>query len=195
MLPGRYGIAGPTQVWLERIPSGSVWNLQGAPDNSALISQLRDLWRIDHLPEPHRVRTYGTFRLVWIGPKSWLVFGGTAEGAPGQAAASGFAGIRDRIQTSGGALFDVSAGRVGWRVRGPRARDLLASACPLDLHPSAFGIDTCAQSLFGHVAALYLRLSDDEFALYVARSFAVDAWQAMCSSAAQYGYEVVESIA
>lgn len=193
MRPGRYGIAGPTQVWLRRLPNGSVWNLQGAPDNPALIRQLQDQWGIDRLPQPHGARTCGVFRLLWIGPKSWLVFGSDGPRASEHAAVPAFAVIRDRIQSVGGALFDVSAGRVGWQVSGPRARDLLASACPLDLHPAAFRTDSCAQSLFGHVSALYQRLSDDDFTVHVARSFAVDVWEALCASAAQYGYEVVES--
>jgi sarcosine oxidase subunit gamma len=193
MRPGRYGIAGPPQVFLRRIHSGLVWNLQGVPDNPALIRQLQDLWGIDHLPQPHRARNYGAFQLLWIGPKSWLVFDRDAARPSEQAAALGIADFRDRIQAAGGALFDVSAGRVGWRVSGPRAQDLLASACALDLHPSVFRPDSCAQSLFGHVSALYHRLSEDDFAIHVARSFAVDVWEALCASAAQYGYEVVES--
>jgi sarcosine oxidase subunit gamma len=109
----------------------------------------------------------------------------------GAAAGSSFSDCRNLLNAAGGALFDVSASRVGWTVRGSRAIDLLASGCPLDLHHDAFAPDSCAQSHFGHVAALYHRQVDGDFTVYVARSFAEDVWAAICSSAMQYGYEVL----
>ena len=51
---------------------------------------------------------------------------------------------------------------------------------------------TCAQSLFGHVNALFDKHDDaPTFTVMVARSFARDTWHALCESAAQYGYDVL----
>lgn len=102
-----------------------------------------------------------------------------------------FADSRNRINAATGALFDVSDSRVGWTLRGPKASNVLASRCLLDLHHKTFARDRCAQSLLGHVAALYHRQADGDFTVYVARSFADDVWAALCSSAAQYSYEVL----
>lgn len=189
--PGHHGVAGPSQLTLQRVATGTVWNLQGAADNPAFEAQVTSLWGVARLPTPHRVASSPTHRLLWIGPTSWLVFSlgpnPPADTAPGPA----FADSRNRINAAAGALFDVSDSRVGWTLRGPRALDLLASGCPLDLHDKTFARDSCAQSLFGHVAALYHRHADGDFTVYVARSFAEDVWATLCSSAAQYGYEVL----
>ena len=189
--PGRYGVAGPSQLTLQRVATGTAWNVQGAPDNPAFVAQATNLWGVAMLPAPQRVVSSPTHRLLWIGPKSWLVFGLStnmpADAAPG----STFADRRNRINAAAGALFDVSDSRIGWTLRGPKALDVLASGCPLDLHDETFARDSCAQSLLGHVAALYHRQADGDFTVYVARSFADDVWRALCSSAAQYGYEVL----
>lgn len=189
--PGRYGAAGPTQLTLQRVATGTVWNLQGAVDNPAFVAQATSLWGIGMLPTPHRVVSSATYRLFWIGPKSWLVFSLHPHTTDDAAPRLVFADSLNRLNAAGGALFDVSDSRVGWAVRGPRALDLLASACPLDLHHDGFAPDSCAQSLFGHVAALYHRQADGDFTVCVARSFAEDVWAAICSSAAQYGYQVL----
>ena len=189
--PGSYGVAGPAQVSLQRAATGTVWNLQGATNNSAFVSQATTLWGIATLPAPHRIVRSATHRLLWIGPRSWLVFGPDPLTPADPATRPGFSDSRQQLNSTGGALFDVSASRVGWTVRGPRALDLLASGCPLDLHGNAFALDSCAQSLFGHVAALFERNADGDITLYVARSFANDVWSALCTSAAQYGYEVL----
>lgn len=189
--PGRYGVAGPAQLSLQRVPTGTVWNLQGACDNPAFVAQATSLWSLAALPAAHRIVHSATHRVLWIGPRSWLVFRQQQPAPVSPAVEHSFLDCRDRLIVAGGALFDVSASRVGWTVRGPRALDLLASGCPLDLRPAAFAPDSCAQSLFGHVAALYQRGADGEFTLFVARSFANDVWDVLCSGAAQYGYEVL----
>jgi len=191
MQPGQYGLAGPAQLSLQRVASGRVWNLQGAADNPAFVAQVMKLWGVGALPTSQRVITSAAHRLLWIGPRSWLMLGLNPHMHADTAVEPSFSDCRDLLNAAGGALFDVSASRVGWTVRGPRAIDLLASGCPLDLHHSAFAPDSCAQSHFGHVAALYHRQADGDFTVYVARSFAEDVWAAICSSAAQYGYEVL----
>ncbi len=189
--PGRYGVAGPVHLALQPAATGTVWNLQGATDNAAFVAQAASLWGIGTLPAPHCVVSSTTHRLMWVGPRSWLVFSLSPHAPADPAKQPGFSDSRTQLNAAGGALFDVSASRVGWTLRGPRALDLLASGCPLDLHHSVFAPDSCAQSLFGNVAALYHRHADGDFTLYVARSFADDVWQALCASAAQYGYEVL----
>jgi sarcosine oxidase subunit gamma len=52
------------------------------------------------------------------------------------------------------AALDVSAGPVIVERRGPSARDVLASSCPLDLHPRAFEPGACAQSLIAKAPVL-----------------------------------------
>ncbi|MFF4116693.1 sarcosine oxidase subunit gamma [Streptomyces sp. NPDC001714] len=93
-------------------------------------------------PEPDTVVHAGEVTAVWLGPDEWLVVGrpGTERD------------LESRIRTAAGeepgavAVTDVSAQRTTLLVGGPRARDLLAHGCSLDLHPRAFGPGRCAQT-------------------------------------------------
>ncbi len=68
---------------------------------------------------------------------------------------------------------------------------MLAKQCPLDFHARAFADGTCAQSVLGHVNALFYRRDLSSFTVMVARSYARGVWRTLCQSAAQYGYDVV----
>ena len=100
-----------------------------------------------------------------------------------------FEGARDALNAAGGALFEVSASRVAYAVRGPRAADVLAAGCPLDFHARAFPVGACAQSVLARVNALCWRSAADVFVVLVARSFGRDVWHGLCESALEYGYE------
>ncbi|MGW1911608.1 sarcosine oxidase subunit gamma [Streptomyces sp. NPDC002076] len=90
--------------------------------------------------EPNTVVHAGDVTVVWLGPDEWLVVGlrGTERD------------LESRIRAAAGdepvSVTDVSAQRTTLLVGGPRARDLLAHGCSLDLHPRAFGPGRCAQT-------------------------------------------------
>jgi sarcosine oxidase subunit gamma len=90
--------------------------------------------------EPNTVVHAGDLRALWLGPDEWLVVGppGSGQGLENQ--------IREACGEEPAAVTDVSAQRITVLVTGPRARDLLAHGCPLDLHPRAFGPGRCAQT-------------------------------------------------
>ena len=74
---------------------------------------------------------------------------------------------------------------------GTAAARVLNRMCPLDLHPRAFAAGRCAQSLLGHVNALFCRPDESAtFLVMVARSLAADAWRDLCAAAATDGYRV-----
>ncbi|MGW4568718.1 sarcosine oxidase subunit gamma [Streptomyces sp. NPDC004561] len=90
--------------------------------------------------EPDTVVRSGDLTAVWLGPDEWLVVG--RPGAQRE--------LESRIRAAAGddpvSVTDVSAQRTTLLVGGPRARDLLAHGCALDLHPRAFGPGRCAQT-------------------------------------------------
>lgn len=90
--------------------------------------------------EPDSVVHAGDRYALWLGPDEWLVVG-----PPGSSA-----DLENEIRAAAGdepaAVTDVSAQRTTLLVAGPRARDLLAHGCSLDLHPRAFGPGRCAQT-------------------------------------------------
>ncbi len=63
---------------------------------------------------------------MWLGPGSWLLVAGS------ELPLVDFTSTRDALNDAGGALFDISAARVAWRIGGPRAAQVLNKGCPLD---------------------------------------------------------------
>jgi sarcosine oxidase subunit gamma len=115
--------------------------------------------------EPNTTATHGDLTALWLGPDEWLL---TAP--PGTAA-----DLEARIRTAGAgavvSVTDVSANRTTLLVTGPRARDLLAHGCALDLHPRAFGPGRCAQTMLAR-AQVVLIGQEGGFRVLVRSSFA-----------------------
>jgi sarcosine oxidase subunit gamma len=183
--PGHYGAAG-ADVELAPATIGAVWNVQGNPARGVWVEAAHRLFGVALPLVPGTTVRTDRLAALWLGPASWLLVGCAA------AALDDYAAKRDALNTAGGALFDLSAGRVAWTIAGPRAADVLAKGCPLDFHARTFPAGTCAQSLFGHVHVLIDKRDDEPtFTVMVARSFERDLWHGLCEASAQYGYRVL----
>ena len=189
--PGHYG-SDATGLTLSEATIAAAWNVQGDPARSPFVTGVAQLFGVP-LPLVPNTTKHGNGAMVfWLGPRSWLL----VDSSPSHqlSALSDFESGRDGVNALGGALFDVSASRVAYRIRGAHAAAVLAKSCPLDFHPDAFAVDGCAQSVFGRVNALfYLHDAAPTFLMLVARSFARDVWHLLCRSSAQYGYDVVSA--
>ncbi|ALV37395.1 sarcosine oxidase subunit gamma [Streptomyces sp. NPDC101209] len=118
--------------------------------------------------EPDTVVRAGELRALWLGPDEWLLVGppGTRHELEGR--------VREAAGEEPVSVTDVSAQRTTLLVAGPRARDLLAHGCALDLHPRVFGPGRCAQTALGRTQVVLV--SRDEaragFWVLVRSSFA-----------------------
>jgi sarcosine oxidase, subunit gamma len=121
-------------------------------------------------------------RICWLGPDQWLL----------KTSAAPYGEWQQRLAEAApsGAFNDVSFARTTLRLTGPNVRDVLAKGCPLDLHPAVFTPDRCAQTLLGHLNPLIECLAADVFEVSVTRSYGVDLFEWVCTSAAEYGYQV-----
>jgi len=172
-------------ITLTEMPMAAAWNVQGDASHANFTDQVVRQFSIALPTVPNTIARSDALTAFWLGPRAWLLVA-EAPGAP----LANFSEKRNALNAAGGALFDLSASRVAYRVGGARACDVLAAGCPIDLHSRAFHVGECAQSVFGHVHA-FLYKSDDTptFVIMVARSFARDVWQSLCASATQYGYQ------
>jgi sarcosine oxidase subunit gamma len=108
-------------------------------------------------------------RAAWLAPGEWAVF----EPAPA---------VADRIAAACEArlhhLTDDSAAWRAWRIEGAASRDFLAQGCSLDLHPRAFAIGACAQTLLARVRVLIVPLDGEAFDVFADMSLAdyLNAW-------------------
>jgi sarcosine oxidase subunit gamma len=184
-MPGHYGAAAAGVTLAETTIAGA-WNVQGEPGDAGFLAAAQQAFGQDLPTAPNTTRRTEALTALWLGPASWLVV------ASDESALADVDAVRDALNAAGGAVFDVSSSRVAWTIAGPQAATVLAKGCPLDFHQRAFEEGTCAQSVFARVNALfYRRAAAPVFTMLVARSFARDAWHALCLSAAPCGYDVL----
>jgi sarcosine oxidase, subunit gamma len=119
------------------------------------------------LPEDAcRATADGERAALWLGPDEQLLLAPAAEAGRLQAE------LGAALQGLAHSLVEVSQRQFGLAVGGARARDLLASGCPLDLDPESFPVGMCARTLFAKAEVVLWRRSAEEYHLEVARSFA-----------------------
>ncbi|MFG2276392.1 sarcosine oxidase subunit gamma [Streptomyces chartreusis] len=111
--------------------------------------------------QPNTVVRTGELTALWLGPDEWLLIG--PPGGEGE--------LESRIREAAGdepvSVTDVSAQRTTLLVTGPRARDLLAHGCPLDLHPRSFGSGRCAQTTLGRTQVVLVARDEPRAGFWV----------------------------
>jgi sarcosine oxidase subunit gamma len=171
-LLARAGERGEAGARLCERPQRSMAELRGEPDELAARLGFA-------VPEANRTARHESATILWLGPDQWLWVGEHARDWPSDLP-----------------VLDVGDARAVLGLAGPKGRALLARACPLDLHPSAFPVGRCAQTTLARTTMLLHLLDDDAadgpiFDLYVARSYADYAWTWLERAGAQFGVAVV----
>ncbi|MBP1805563.1 sarcosine oxidase subunit gamma [Rubellimicrobium aerolatum] len=100
---------------------------------------------------PGRLRIEGTSGrgAAWMSPDELLIF------LPPEEAPAAVRRLSEELEGLHHLVADVSAMRVGLRLDGPGAREVLAKLSPADLHPDAFGPGVVRRSRLGQVAAAF----------------------------------------
>lgn len=87
------------------------------------------------------------------------------------------------------AVMDQGHGRAVLRLSGPRARDVLAKGCRLDLDSRVFRPGMCAQTVIAQIGVLLHQVDErPTYDLYVFAGYAVDFLDWLTSSAVEFGY-------
>jgi sarcosine oxidase subunit gamma len=179
----------PAGVTFAETRFAAAWNIQGDPTRASLTDAAQRLFGLELPSAPNTTTQHGWLTALWLGPTSWLLVANDAS------LVGGFAAQKDVVNGAGGALFDVTASSLAWTVGGPYAGIVLAKQCPLDFDERVFAVSACAQSVLGHVNALFYRRDRESITVTVARSYARGVWRTLCQSAAQYGYDVLPALA
>jgi methylglutamate dehydrogenase subunit D len=183
--PGRYGKAGePGVVIAERVGLGlaTVAAREGAPVRAAVKASYGV-----NLPDGSAVVQGPEVGFVGYGPGQWLA---VSETLAGETLA------RDLAQRLKGlaSISDQSGGRTVLRVKGPRARDVLAKGLPIDLHPSVFSPGSAATSTISLMGVQLWQVDDaPSYDIALFRSVSASFWRWLTASAAEFGYEVTTS--
>jgi len=184
-VPGRYGPPGEPGVTIaERAGLGlaTVAGRKGGP----LRAAVKGSYGLD-LPDGSAVVDGGEVSFVGYGPGQWLAVSGTLAGETL---------ARDLAQRLRGlaSISDQSGGRTVLRVKGPRARDVLAKGLPIDLHPSVFSPGSAATSTISLMGVQLWQVDDaPTYDIALFRSVSASFWRWLTASAAEFGYEVTTS--
>ena len=142
-------------------------NLRGRPSHTGFVAACLKVLGVEVPTEPNTVIDAGERRIYWLGPDEWLIVT-----PPGQQAALK-AELEKALKKVFSSVVDNSSGLTMLHVTGERAGELLATDCPLDLHPRAFTPGQCAQTRLAKAGMTLSPLADGAgFELIVRRSFA-----------------------
>lgn len=142
-------------------------NLRGRADNTAFLAAVLKALGTEPPLQANTVKQAGDNRLFWLGPDEWLVI--TPAGQQ-TAVKESLLKALDGVFSS---VVDNTSGLTMIEITGEHAADLLATDCPLDLHPRAFKPGQCAQTRLAK-AGMTLAPKDDGagFDVIIRRSFA-----------------------
>lgn len=100
-----------------------------------------------------------------LGPDTWLLVSDSRS-------ATDIVGECERsLRGLLGNAVDYSSGLVVFAIGGRSARELLAMGSGLDLRPASFGSGSCSRTRLAHIAVVIVATGEDEFELYLDRSY------------------------
>lgn len=179
---------GTAGVRLSERPAAGRISLRGDPGDRGFMAAAGQALDLVLPVEPNTSAGAGPVRALWLGPDEWLL---TTER---EAAAGLIDALRAGLAGVAAAVVDVGDAATAIRLEGPRARDVLAKGCTLDLHPGVFPPGRVAQTLIAQADAILHRVDDGggeaAFDIHVRRSFAEYLWLWLADAAIEYGVGV-----
>jgi len=152
---------------IEEKPFLGYINLRGRADNTRFLAAVLKVLGTEPPKTANTVVESGAYRIYWLGPDEWLIV--TPAGKQGD--------LREALQKALDGVFssvvDNSSGLTMLHITGDNAGALLATDCPLDLHPRAFKPGQCAQTRLAKATMTLSPLAGGQgFEVIIRRSFA-----------------------
>ena len=162
-------------------------DLRGDPQDAGFMSAVEAILGFGLPTAPNTVAARDGLLALWLGPDEWHIVTPPAAQTP----------LLDSLEAALNgmhfAVNDVTGGQTVITVIGPKARDVLAKGCPLDLHSTVFKPANCAQTLLAKANVLIRHVDDSppSFELIVRSSFAEYTALWLHDAASEYGCGVV----
>jgi len=152
---------------IEEKPFLGFINLRGRRDNTAFLAGVLKVLGCEPPTTPNSVVDSGDFRIYWLGPDEWLVM--TPAGREGEVKSA----LLKALEGVFCSVVDNTSGLTTLHITGQHAAALLATDCPLDLHPREFKPGQCAQTRLAKAGMTLSPLADNAgFEVIIRRSFA-----------------------
>ena len=186
----RPGSGGQTLFWMQEHAFCVHLNLRGDSSSSVFSEAVRAVIGTALPERPNTCVSSEHCRLAWLGPDEWLLIGVHEDFGP--------APLEERLAPLHHALTALSGGQTILRVGGENWRNVLASACPFDLHPRVFGEGACAQTVIAYTNVLLMPVEDPDrgeaLDIVVRRSFADHLARWLMDAAAEDGFEFLAPV-
>jgi sarcosine oxidase subunit gamma len=142
-------------------------NLRGKSNNTGIHAACLKVLGCEPPVEANTVIESGDYRIYWLGPDEWLIVTPTDQQAKLEAE------LRAALKGVFSSVVDNSSGLTMLEISGDNAAQLLASDCPLDLHPRVFKAGQCAQTRLAKAGMIIAPMRKESgFEVIVRRSFA-----------------------
>lgn len=152
---------------IEEKPFLGFINLRGRPGNTAFLAATLKVLGCEPPTTPNTVVESGDYRIYWLGPDEWLIV--TSAGGQDKLKAA----LTKALDGVFSSVVDNTSGLTTLQVTGDNAAALLATDCPLDLHPREFKPGQCAQTRLAKAGMILTPLADASgFEVIIRRSFA-----------------------
>ena len=172
-------------VTLEERPHLAKVNLRGDAQDDGFRSSVGEAIGAALPTDRNTVVRSGDTLALWLGPDEWLILG------PVDAETALCDRIRSAVDGHHAAVVDVTDNSTVLQVIGPKAADVIAKACPIDLHPRSFEDNAVAQTYLAHVDVTIWRTADgDGFCLLLRRSFADHLWRWLIDAGTEYRLDI-----
>jgi sarcosine oxidase subunit gamma len=183
--PGRHGAHdGPAGVALSERSGLALFVISAAASKaSEVAARVMAVTGLELPMGPKRVSKDG-FALIGTAPGQWLAV------VEGRAALSMLAKLAAGLKGLA-TIIDQSDGKAVLRISGPRAREVLAKGCSLDLNPRVFKPGSAGTTPVALIDCVIWQVDETpSYDLAVPASFAESFWSWLTASAAEYGYTV-----
>ncbi len=141
-------------------------NLRGRRDDVEFTQAVESVLGFALPFDANRCVSRGGLCVIWLGPDEWLLI---TTNAKRQALLDN---LQSTLVNSFSSVCDISSAQTVIEIGGQYARDLIASDCPLDIHPTIFADGCCAQTrLAKAVVTLYKTSDSAAYRIIVRRSF------------------------
>ena len=152
---------------IEEKPFQGFINLRGRVDNTGFLAACLKVLGCEPPSTANTVVDSGDYRIYWLGPDEWLIV--TAAGQQDELKAK----LHKALARVFSSVVDNSSGLTTLHITGDNAAALLATDCPLDLHPREFKAGQCAQTRLAKAGmTLSLLANEAGFEVIIRRSFA-----------------------
>lgn len=179
---GRVGPDGPGVQFTERRDLTLVSLQARRVGLTALASALEDNLGLA-LPGPNESVAGERLSLIWVGLDRWLAVATETTGAA----------LVRRLNDALGetaAVADQSHGQFALQMEGPRVRDVLVKATPVDVHADVFPLGRTVSTVMNHTSVHLWRTDADRFLVVVHRGFARDLFEFLTTMAREVGYRL-----